>query len=95
VIEESFGANQIRTFRVPRDPDAPVVEVNLLEWPLESAEVEEAALADAGPEEGTTIPRAPEPEPTVEDVMNSRQGPGTSARIPGDTVTPSEGTTAE
>jgi alpha-mannosidase len=95
VIEESFGPNQIRTFRVPRDPDAPIVEVDLVEWPLKNAEVEEVPLADAEPEEGTTAPRAPEPEPAVEDVMNSRQAPGTSPRIPGDAVGSSEETTAE
>jgi alpha-mannosidase len=34
VIEEEFGPSQIRTFRVPRDPTLPVVEVDLIEWPL-------------------------------------------------------------
>jgi alpha-mannosidase len=95
VIEGNFGPNQIRTFRVPRDPGAPVVEVNLVEWPLENAEVEEAALPGTEPEEGTTAPRSPEPEPAVEDVTNSRQAPGTSPRIPGDTVGESEKTTAK
>jgi alpha-mannosidase len=33
-IETSFGPNQIRTFRVPADPAAPVVETDLLERPL-------------------------------------------------------------
>jgi len=31
-IEAAFGSNEIKTFRVPRDPEAPVVEKNLLEW---------------------------------------------------------------
>jgi alpha-mannosidase len=31
-IEAEFGANEIKTFRVPRDPAQPVTEVNLLEW---------------------------------------------------------------
>jgi len=33
-IEAEFGPSQIRTFRVPRDPALPVVEVDLVEWPL-------------------------------------------------------------
>ncbi len=32
VIEADFEPYQIRTFRVPRDPDAPVAETDLLEW---------------------------------------------------------------
>jgi alpha-mannosidase len=35
VIEPDFGPHQIRTFRVPRDPAAPIVEVDLLEWPVD------------------------------------------------------------
>ncbi len=31
-LEADFGAGEIKTFRVPRAPDAPVVETNLLEW---------------------------------------------------------------
>lgn len=31
-IEADFGAHEIKTFVVPRDPDAPVAETNLLEW---------------------------------------------------------------
>jgi alpha-mannosidase len=34
VVEERFGAHQLRTFRVPADPDAPVMEVDLVEWSL-------------------------------------------------------------
>ncbi|MCX7522840.1 alpha-mannosidase [Microbacterium sp. STN6] len=34
VLEESFGPSQIRTFRVPKDPALPVVEVDLIEWVL-------------------------------------------------------------
>ena len=33
VAEAEFGAFQIRTFRVPRDPRAPVTETDLLELP--------------------------------------------------------------
>ena len=35
VLEEDFGPHQIRTFRVPADPAAPVQEVDLVEWPLD------------------------------------------------------------
>ena len=37
VLEEDFGPHQIRTFRVPADPAAPVQEVDLVEWPLAPA----------------------------------------------------------
>ncbi|WP_240747135.1 alpha-mannosidase [Microbacterium sp. K24] len=36
-IEGGFRAHQVRTFRVPLDPDADIVEVDLLEWPLGEA----------------------------------------------------------
>jgi len=39
-ISLDFGPNQIRTFRVPADPDADIVEVNLVEWPIADAEAE-------------------------------------------------------
>ena len=79
VLEEHFGPSQVRTFRIPRDPERPVVEVDLLEWPVEGARaggadgapVGESAAPGAAPETGTTEPVAPEPEPTVEDVANS------------------------
>ena len=32
VVDADFGAHEIKTFRVPRDADEPVAEVNLLEW---------------------------------------------------------------
>jgi alpha-mannosidase len=38
VIEGDFGPSQIRTFRVPKDPTEPIVEVNLVEWPLETSD---------------------------------------------------------
>jgi alpha-mannosidase len=31
-IEAEFGAHEIKTFRVPRDPELPVLETSLLEW---------------------------------------------------------------
>jgi alpha-mannosidase len=31
-VDAEFGAHEIKTFRVPRDPAQPVTEVNLLEW---------------------------------------------------------------
>lgn len=34
-IEADFGAYQVRTFRVPIDPAGEIVEVDLLEWPLD------------------------------------------------------------
>ncbi len=49
VIEERFGPGQLRTFRAPADPSKPVVEVNLIEWPLGDLDDE---------------PEAAQPEPT-------------------------------
>lgn len=37
-VEADFGASQIRTFRVPRDPQEPVQEVDLLEWAVDDAD---------------------------------------------------------
>lgn len=34
VIEASFRPSQIRSWRVPRHPDAEIVEVDLVEWPI-------------------------------------------------------------
>jgi len=34
VVEGDFRPHQVRTFRVPMDPGADIVEVDLLEWPL-------------------------------------------------------------
>jgi alpha-mannosidase len=31
-IDAEFGPAEIKTFRVPRDPEHPVVETSLLEW---------------------------------------------------------------
>jgi hypothetical protein len=31
-VEAAFGANEIKTFFVPREVGAPVRETNLLEW---------------------------------------------------------------
>lgn len=36
-IDAEFGPHQVRTFRIPRYPDAPVVEVDLVEWELGEA----------------------------------------------------------
>ncbi len=80
---------------MPRDPEAPIVEVNLVEWPLTHAEVVEAAVPSAEPEEGTIDPRAPEPEPAAEDLTNSRTAQETEPRMPGVTIAPSDGTPAE
>ena len=35
VIEADFGANEIKTFLIPRDEAKEVKETNLLEWPDE------------------------------------------------------------
>ena len=32
VVEADFGPCEIKTFRIPRDPDKPAVETNLIEW---------------------------------------------------------------
>jgi alpha-mannosidase len=32
VVESAFGGSEIKTFRIPRAADRPVVETNLLEW---------------------------------------------------------------
>jgi alpha-mannosidase len=45
-IEADFGAAEIKTFRVPRNPEAPIVETNLLEWAEEPA-----GQPPTGPEE--------------------------------------------
>jgi alpha-mannosidase len=31
-LEASFGAHELKTFRVPRDPAEAAAETNLLEW---------------------------------------------------------------
>ncbi|WP_304518487.1 alpha-mannosidase [Cellulomonas sp. PS-H5] len=51
-VEAEFGPFQLRTFRVPADPSAPVVEVDLVERPLADAGggVRAAAAGSAGPE---------------------------------------------
>jgi alpha-mannosidase len=74
VIEEPFGPSQIRTFRVPRDPALPVVEVNLVEWPVGETDAPSAAHRTATisePETGWTAPVAPAPEPGAEDIANA------------------------
>jgi alpha-mannosidase len=46
VLEERFGPSQIRTFRVPADPSLPVVEVDLIEWPLQRTDAQQAQEAN-------------------------------------------------
>jgi hypothetical protein len=43
-----MGPHEIRTLRIPRAPDEPVVEVDLIEWPVESAPVTAPAGDGAG-----------------------------------------------
>ena len=77
VLEEHFGPSQIRTFRVPRDPSRPVVEVDLLERPLADGAGE--AAPGATPETGSTEDVAPLPEPGAEDAANSPADAGPQA----------------
>jgi alpha-mannosidase len=66
VIDADFGPSQFRTYRVPRDVNRPVVEVDLIEWPLDGADVN--AVSDgAGPETGTIHAIPPEPQLGVEE----------------------------
>jgi len=58
-VPVTFGPAEIRTFLVPRDPSAPVVETDLIEWQEEPAHQESrteeprpgAPAPQAGPEE--------------------------------------------
>ncbi|MET0934176.1 MAG: glycoside hydrolase family 38 C-terminal domain-containing protein [Mycetocola sp.] len=68
VLEEAFGPSQVRTFRVPRDPALPVVEVDLIEEPLSIGWPAPAA----SPESGATEPIEPLPEPGAEDRRSSK-----------------------
>lgn len=38
-VEREFAPHQVRTFRVPVAPDAEIVEVDLLEWPMDGGPV--------------------------------------------------------
>ncbi len=57
-VEADFGPAEIKTFRVPRDPAAPVVETDLLEWPAAAPSPvgEPAAAPSATPEEPVAEP---------------------------------------
>ncbi|MCU1438447.1 MAG: alpha-mannosidase, partial [Naasia sp.] len=57
-LDLDFGPSQIRTFRVPADPAGEVVEVDLVEWPLDAAT---AAAPDAvgEPADAPTAPGGP------------------------------------
>jgi alpha-mannosidase len=57
VIAEEFGPSQIRSFRVPRDRERPITEVNLVEWPVASTIGEAGAPARADRGWTTTVPR--------------------------------------
>jgi alpha-mannosidase len=67
VLEESFAPGEMRTFRVPRDPELPVVEVDLIEEPLALGQ----SAPGGAPESGSTEPIAPLPEPGAEDHRSS------------------------
>jgi alpha-mannosidase len=70
VIEEDFGPYQLRTFRIPRDPDAPMSEVDLIEWPLDGPPLR--ADRSTGPETGSIHPVPPEPQLGVEERTSAR-----------------------
>jgi alpha-mannosidase len=67
VLEESFAPSEVRTFRVPRDPELPVVEVDLIEEPRGLGQ----SAPGGAPESGSTEPIAPLPEPGAEDRRSS------------------------
>ncbi|WP_260855749.1 alpha-mannosidase [Curtobacterium sp. 9128] len=71
VLEEDFGPHRIRTFRVPRDPDRPVVEVDLVEWPVQAG----ADAPDAHPQQGGVDPVGAAPEPAAEAAASSGTDP--------------------
>jgi alpha-mannosidase len=72
VLEQEFAPYQLRTFRVPADPSAPVTEVDLVEWPLRGVEAERVDVVER-PEQGTA---GPAPEPAAEDAASSAPGRG-------------------
>ena len=61
-IDAEFGAYEIKTFLLPHDPDKPVVETNLLEWP-ERPPVQPPAEAEPGEEPAATAVAEPEVAP--------------------------------
>jgi alpha-mannosidase len=79
VLVEDFTPSQVRTFRVPRDPALPVVEVDLLEEPLAVGQPAPWAV----PESGATRPVEPLPEPGGEDRRSSAARDAGSAEPPG------------
>ncbi|MBA3364412.1 MAG: alpha-mannosidase [Actinobacteria bacterium] len=54
-IEAEFGPAEVKTFRVPRDPDAPVLQTTLLEW-CEHPPGQPAVGPVAPPEESASPP---------------------------------------
>jgi alpha-mannosidase len=74
VLEETFTPSQVRSFRVPRDPKLPVVEVDLIEEPLAIGHPAPEAL----PESGITEPIGPLPVPGFEDRLSATLNAGTS-----------------
>jgi len=64
-IEVEFGASQIRTFRIPADPDAEIVEVDLVEWPLTDGTAQLTAEPDvSGDPRDVPAPAGGEVDPT-------------------------------
>ncbi|SEB58277.1 alpha-mannosidase [Paramicrobacterium humi] len=69
VIDADFGPSQVRTFRIPRDPDAEVTTVDLVEWPIEGSPVTVSRFE--APESGTTDSVSPKPRTGSEDLSNA------------------------
>ncbi|MET7433243.1 MULTISPECIES: alpha-mannosidase [Streptomyces] len=58
-VEADFGPSEIKTFRVPLDPEKPVVETDLLEWPVgEPVGTAPAAVDGAADRAGTPAGKA-------------------------------------
>lgn len=77
VLEATFSPGQLRTFRIPRDPDLPVVDVDLIEWPL-SGDTPLREARDGVPESGIVEPQSPLPEPAAE----ARASSGVATTVP-------------
>jgi alpha-mannosidase len=83
-LDLEFGPSQIRTFRIPADPGADPVEVDLVEWPLDGREGASARAAESLGEPAAE-PQAPgEPVDAAETLTPAeRIGTDPEARLPG------------
>ncbi len=64
-IEADFGAAEIKTWKVPRDPAAPVAETSLLEWPGQPSAQPGVERVEASGDEPRGRPLAESPEAEV------------------------------